>query len=107
MAFQGSLKELPLADIVQLVAVAGKTGTAQVVSLDLNTGADHHGDHAWFAGYAPAENPTIVVTALVENGGHGGVAAAPLVKQVMESYFGIAKDEKQDGAAEQNEELQD
>lgn len=88
------------------IVVAGKTGTAQVVSLDMGNGSEHHNDHAWFSGYAPADNPTIVVTALVENGGHGGVAAAPLVRQVMEAYFGVAQDEKK-AAGESAEDLQD
>lgn len=78
------------------ITVAGKTGTAQVVSLDLGTGV--HNDHAWFAGYAPAEDPKIVVAALVENGGHGGEAAAPMTKKVMEAFFGVS-DEKAEGAA--------
>ena len=69
------------------VNVAGKTGTAQVVSLTARAKGEHFNDHAWFVGYAPAENPEIVTVALVENGGHGGSAAAPVVKQVMEAYF--------------------
>lgn len=69
------------------IQVAGKTGTAQVVALDHSASAEHFGDHAWFAGYAPAQEPKIVVVALLENGGHGGAAAAPLVKKVMASYF--------------------
>jgi penicillin-binding protein 2 len=63
------------------IAVGGKTGTSQVGTKDE--------DHAWFAGYAPANDPKIVVVALVENGGHGGATAAPLVKQVMGTYFGV------------------
>ncbi|MGB6381290.1 MAG: penicillin-binding transpeptidase domain-containing protein, partial [Syntrophobacteria bacterium] len=43
--------------------------------------------HAWFVAYAPAEAPEIVVAVLVEHGGHGGSAAAPLARQVMETYF--------------------
>ncbi len=69
------------------VNVAGKTGTAQVVSLTARVKGKEFNDHAWFAGYAPAEKPEIVVVALIENGGHGGSAAAPAVKLVMESYF--------------------
>ena len=68
------------------IGTAGKTGTAQVISMGLGTG-EHHEDHAWFAGYAPTDKPEIAVVALVENGGHGGVAAAPKVRQVMEAYF--------------------
>ncbi len=67
------------------IQVAGKTGTAQVVSLD--NASKEHGDHAWFVGYAPAEKPEIVVAALIENGGHGGAVAAPVVKKVLQAYF--------------------
>ncbi len=63
------------------IDVAGKTGTSQVGTKDE--------DHAWFAGYAPAEDPKIVVVALVENGGHGGATAAPLVKEVLATHFGV------------------
>ena len=66
------------------IIVGGKTGTAQSTSKEGSTN-----DHAWFAGYAPADKPEIVVVALVEHGGHGGVAAAPLVRQVMQAYFHI------------------
>lgn len=69
------------------IDVGGKTGTAQVVSLSARITGQHLNDHAWFAGYAPADKPEIVVVALAENGGHGGAAAAPVVKQVMYEYF--------------------
>lgn len=68
------------------ISVGGKTGTAQVASKESGIKDD---DHAWFAGYAPAEHPQIVVAALVENGGHGGVAAAPIAQDVFAAYFGI------------------
>jgi len=58
--------------------IAGKTGTAQ------NPRGE---DHAWFAAYAPFEEPRIAVAAIVEGGGHGAVAAAPLVKKVLEAYL--------------------
>jgi penicillin-binding protein 2 len=67
--------------------VGGKTGTAQVVALELTSKRGEFGDHAWFAGYAPADDPQIVAVALVENGGHGGAAAAPLVRSVFEAFF--------------------
>ena len=73
--------------------VAGKTGTAQVVKMETFTQVDEedvkykHRDHAWFTSFAPAENPEIVVTVLVEHGGHGGSAAAPVAKKVLERYF--------------------
>jgi len=69
-------------------SVAGKTGTAQAVQLDRFAKGEGPADHAWFVGFAPAENPEIVVTALVENAGEGGgVASAPLVRQVLEAFF--------------------
>lgn len=66
--------------------VAGKTGTAQVVSLDAQTDKRKHGDHAWFTSYAPAEAPEIAVVVLIEHGGKGGAVAAPLAKKVIETY---------------------
>ena len=44
-------------------------------------------DHAWFVSYAPAQNPRIALAILVEHGGHGGEAAAPLAKKVIEKYM--------------------
>jgi penicillin-binding protein 2 len=44
-------------------------------------------DHAWFVAYAPFENPKISVAVLVEHGGHGGTAAAPIAKKVIEKYL--------------------
>lgn len=58
--------------------VAGKTGTAQ---------NPHGNEHSWFVGYAPAENPEIVVCAIVENAGHGSAVAAPVVGKVIEAYM--------------------
>ncbi|MBC8069697.1 MAG: penicillin-binding protein 2, partial [Deltaproteobacteria bacterium] len=75
------------------VVVAGKTGTAQVgreigkADLDL-PGWDTSQDHAWFASYAPADDPKIVVVAVVEHGGTGADAAAPIVMKVIEHYLG-------------------
>ena len=75
-----------------IVDIAGKTGTAQV--LEMKGGyvkteqlAYFNRDHAWFVSYAPAQNPKIAVTVLVEHGGHGGDAAAPLAKKVIEKYM--------------------
>jgi penicillin-binding protein 2 len=72
-----------------LVSIAGKTGTAQTAAL--RTGPESEipkkfRDHAWFVSYAPAEAPKIAVAVLVEHMGHGGSAAAPLAKQVIESF---------------------
>lgn len=75
------------------ITVAGKTGTAQVVRLKQYRhlkGKDipyKYRDHAWFTCFAPAENPEIAVTVLVEHGFHGGSAAAPVAKAVLEAYF--------------------
>ncbi len=69
------------------IRVAGKTGTAQVVALGKETLKKEFNDHAWFVSYAPAENPMIAIAIIVENGGHGGSAAAPISKAVMETFF--------------------
>lgn len=64
--------------------IAGKTGTAQTVSYDTNA---QQRDHAWFVGYAPYDDPKIVVAAIVEFAGHGGTAAAPVVGEVIKAYL--------------------
>jgi penicillin-binding protein 2 len=79
------------------MTVSGKTGTAQVISLkddvpEKETPYEHR-DHAWFVAYAPAENPMISVAVLVEHGGHGASAAAPIAREVMKKYFHIIKEE--------------
>jgi len=75
-----------------IVDIAGKTGTAQVVEMKggyvkTEQLAYFNRDHAWFVSYAPVENPRIAVVVLVEHGGHGGDAAAPLAKKVIEKYM--------------------
>jgi penicillin-binding protein 2 len=72
--------------------VAGKTGTAQVVSLELDSNQENHKDHAWFTSYAPAENPEVAVTVFVEHGGKGGAVAAPVAKQILEVYLKLKKE---------------
>lgn len=71
------------------IRVGGKTGTAQVRSLKKASEEEEEKfkDHAWFVGFAPAEDPKIVVAVLVENAGHGGVAAAPVAKEVLKVYL--------------------
>jgi penicillin-binding protein 2 len=67
------------------VSISGKTGTAEkVVHLP---GYDGLMDQSWWCGYAPSDNPTISVCALIENGGHGGTAAAPAALKVFEHFF--------------------
>ncbi len=73
------------------VAVAGKTGTAQVFKHSAGIDADDlpkaERDHAWFVGYAPAHEPQIAFAVVVEHGGHGGTSAAPVVRKVLERFF--------------------
>ena len=76
------------------ILVAGKTGTAQVVRLKQYKHLKEedipykYRDHAWFTCFAPARHPEIAVTVLIEHGLHGGSAAAPIAKAVLEKYFG-------------------
>lgn len=63
------------------VEVAGKTGSAEAPPIGSKT-------HAWFCCYAPADNPRIAMCCFVEHGGHGGTAAAPIAKGILEKFFG-------------------
>jgi penicillin-binding protein 2 len=70
----------------------GKTGTAQVFSLKgekyvESKTSERLRDHAWFIAYAPADKPTIALAVLVENGGFGAQAAAPIARQVLDYYI--------------------
>jgi penicillin-binding protein 2 len=83
------------------VTVAGKTGTAQVVNLEtekelLTDGEipEEFKDHAWFVAVAPVEDPQVALAIVVEHGGHGGSAAAPIAKEMIVAYL-----EKQKAAA--------
>ncbi len=74
--------------------VAGKTGTAQVVQRKegkSSPSSPELQDHAWFVCFAPAGRPEITVAALMEHGGHGGSAAAPVARKVLEAYYGRKK----------------
>jgi penicillin-binding protein 2 len=72
--------------------IGGKTGTTQVVGREavIRAGADRGklADHAWFGGFATLDDPRLVVVVFVENGGHGGAAAAPLARQLFAKHFG-------------------
>lgn len=72
-----------------LATVAGKTGTAQVIAQKVpgRKLSEETRDHAWFVAFAPVENPKIAVAVVVEHGGHGGSAAAPIAKKVIEEYL--------------------
>ncbi len=71
------------------IEVCGKTGTAQLASNVVLKGTAYgatHKDNAWFVGFAPRDNPEIVVAALFESGEHGQLAA-PIVRDVLKAYF--------------------
>jgi penicillin-binding protein 2 len=82
MAFQGAPYK-----------VGGKTGTAQVVGIKQNEKydekrvAERNRDHSLFIAFAPAEKPRIALAVLVENGGFGAAAAAPIARQVLDYYL--------------------
>jgi penicillin-binding protein 2 len=69
------------------VPIGGKTGTAQVVKKGEEKRHAELKDHAWFVSFAPVDNPQIAVVVLVENGGFGGLVAAPVAKAVYEAAF--------------------
>ena len=62
------------------IKVAGKTGTAETCGVSCP-------DHSWYASWAPASSPKLVVVAMVEKGGFGAQAAAPVAKKIYEAYF--------------------
>lgn len=74
-------------------SVAAKTGTAQVIGIkqnakyNANAIDERHRDHALFVAYAPADDPKIALAVIVENGGHGGSAAGPIARKVMDYYL--------------------
>lgn len=73
--------------------IAGKTGTSQVKSIpqgeryDEKTTPERLRDHALFVAFAPAENPAVAVAVVVENGGSGSSAAAPIARKVMDQVI--------------------
>jgi len=62
------------------IPVAGKTGTAE---------APPGSDHSWYASWAPAYNPKLVVVVMIEHGGFGAEAAAPAAKEIYSAYFRV------------------
>jgi penicillin-binding protein 2 len=75
------------------IDISGKTGTAQVVSLDhleketVDKDARRYKDHAWFIAYAPSEAPRIAIAVIVEHGEHGSSAAAPIARELVRTYL--------------------
>lgn len=83
----------------RIVSMAGKTGTAQVIRLgrerlDTKEVPYEERDHAWFAAWAPAEDPRIVIVVLNEHSGHGGSMAGPIAVAVIDAYFEIAEKQR-------------
>ncbi len=92
------------------VLVAGKTGTSQVVrrKSDEEEEMDEGGEtpyrlrpHALFVAYAPAKKPQIAVAVVVEHGQHGGSAAGPVAKSILERYFELEREPRQMAQSEQ------
>ncbi len=68
--------------------MAGKTGSAQVVSsAKLTKDIEAIQPHAWFAGFAPFDSPRIVLAVLVDHGGSGGAAAAPVARAIFARFL--------------------
>jgi penicillin-binding protein 2 len=70
------------------VDIAGKTGSAEKLVQLPGFPNPSNQTQSWWCGYGPYNQPTIVVCALIENGGHGGTSAAPAALKVFEQYFG-------------------
>ena len=71
--------------------ICGKTGTVQVISNEGKKEAKHTDedleDHSWFVGFANKDNPEIAVVVFIEHGGKGGIAAAPIAREIFRAYF--------------------
>lgn len=97
-AMAGVVKEGTAARAFDKVSytVGGKTGTAQVIAIKQNEKyeeakvAERHRDHSLFIAFAPVESPRIALAVVVENGGFGARAAAPLARTVLD-YFMLGK----------------
>jgi penicillin-binding protein 2 len=79
---------------LQGVEVAGKTGSAQVVTharLESDKKRREYQPHGWFICFAPADQPRIAMAVLVEHGVGGMVSAAPVAGQILSRYFGVPK----------------
>jgi penicillin-binding protein 2 len=79
---------------IEGIDISGKTGTSQIVgrSSERNVSkkepSNQFEPHAWFVAYAPSDNPKIAVSVIIEHGGHGSSAAAPIAKEIIETYLG-------------------
>ncbi len=96
--------------------IAGKTGTAQVVSMKQSEtydakklSKDKH-DHALFIAFAPTDDPQIAISVIVEHGGHGGSTAAPIARRIMDAFLleeSIETEQQVSGEEETDEEKAD
>jgi len=92
-------------DRLENVTMCGKTGTAQVIKqaqgerIKEEKLPERYRDHAWFVAYAPKEHPMIAIACIVEHGGHGGSAAAPVVRDVMQKFFQLNPPPPEGGSA--------
>jgi len=90
---------------IKQIQMAGKTGTAQVFSRKTGEKFDSENqvrtlqDHAWFVCYAPAQNPVIALSVIIEHGEHGSSAAAPVAGTLVEKYLGLLEPEQTADAA--------
>jgi penicillin-binding protein 2 len=88
--------------------VAGKTGTAQLFTIDQGEHYDEDEvaarlrDNALFEAYAPADAPQIAVAVVVENGGEGGDAAAPVARKMLDAWYAGRSEGKHDYVARQH-----
>jgi penicillin-binding protein 2 len=88
------------------IQFAGKTGTAQVMKLGQKQKLDPTAqqyfsrDHAWFAAFAPAQDPEVVVVVINEHGGWGADAAAPAASKTVDAYFRLKREEAAENAAQ-------
>ncbi|MFH2091376.1 MAG: penicillin-binding protein 2 [Pseudomonadota bacterium] len=98
--------ELGTARRIQLahIDIAGKTGTAQVFSFNKGDKEENENlkyflrDHAWFICFAPATNPVIAISVIIEHGEHGSSAAAPIAGAMIKQY--LQKSVKKEGVME-------
>ncbi len=87
---------------IEGIDISGKTGTSQIVGRSSERNAskkessNHYEPHAWFVAYAPSDNPKIAVSVIVEHGGHGSSAAAPIAKEIIKAYLDNTKDQSAD-----------
>jgi penicillin-binding protein 2 len=92
------------------VEVCGKTGSAQVVAkarLERSPGSRELRPHGWFLAFAPADRPRIALAVLVEHGGSGAEAAAPVARQILAHFFGLEPSRAHDTAGGVGTEAED